>query len=199
MTDLNDLDRRIAALESSLAQDRSNRTQTQTQAQGPSNTHNDSSDESSASSSASNSDSLPPVYRQRKRTRSSNPDILGATFAPIAPLNPAHLPSRGASFSSNKKKQPSGLRRKSDDNFTARRCEVCPIRTVFATKDDWLRHRRDLLHRQNVVLSAGAVYEPASRKALYCRVCKVSLERCESSISGSGNEYVIYDVVGRSD
>mmetsp|Transcript_3710 Transcript_3710/g.5759 ORF Transcript_3710/g.5759 Transcript_3710/m.5759 type:complete len:96 (-) Transcript_3710:41-328(-) len=37
-----------------------------------------------------------------------------------------------------------------------------------------------MLHRQNAVLYAGAAYEPARNRALYCRVCNADFSSAES-------------------
>lgn len=157
---LNDLDSRIAALEKALAQ-------------GPS--------EASDSSEESDSDKAPPSPitpkpKARKRQRPSENLILSESFAPIAPLHETLLPANGITSKIASQPHSSGNSSSSDAPFPERRCDVCPINTLFTTKDAWMRHRRDLLHRQNVVLAAGAVYEPSSGQALYCRVCKVMIQ-----------------------
>ena len=47
---------------------------------------------------------------------------------------------------------------------------MCP--KFFCRDKKALRnHKKSIMHRQNMVLKAGAAYEPAQGRALYCRVC----------------------------
>lgn len=99
--------------------------------------------------------------------------VFASEFAPIPALKEELLPG-GVNFVGDAIRGKRERDKKLDEEkFDPRSCDVCPIRTVFRTKDAWVKHRRDLLHRQNVVLAAGAVYKPSSHTALYCRVCKL--------------------------
>jgi hypothetical protein len=52
-------------------------------------------------------------------------------------------------------------------------CDTCHG-FVSIGKPEFVRHKRSLGHRQNLVLAAGAAYEPSQHRALYCRVCASS-------------------------
>mmetsp|Transcript_9787 Transcript_9787/g.17243 ORF Transcript_9787/g.17243 Transcript_9787/m.17243 type:complete len:216 (+) Transcript_9787:603-1250(+) len=56
-------------------------------------------------------------------------------------------------------------------------CEACKFRTQF--KSEWKRHAKSMLHRQNVVMAAGAAYEPAAKRPNFCRACQVQFDTPE--------------------
>ena len=52
------------------------------------------------------------------------------------------------------------------------RCDICP--KFWCRSDDakaLRNHKKSIMHRQNMVLKAGAAYQPAQHRPLYCRVC----------------------------
>jgi hypothetical protein len=57
-------------------------------------------------------------------------------------------------------------------------CDACNY-TAF-DPDVWKKHKRTLLHRQNLVLQAGAAYEPARKRSCYCRPCALTFETPEA-------------------
>lgn len=53
-------------------------------------------------------------------------------------------------------------------------CDLCE-NVICRTKDEVKRHKRDLIHRQRVVLAAGAAYQPHRNTPLFCKACQVQL------------------------
>jgi hypothetical protein len=61
-------------------------------------------------------------------------------------------------------------------------CDACND-MVFIGEDAWKKHKRSLLHRQNLVLAAGAAFETAERRSLFCRPCQQTFASAEELMS----------------
>lgn len=61
------------------------------------------------------------------------------------------------------------------ENFKLIKCDVCP-NIVCRSNEEWKIHKRDLIHRQKMVLKAGAAYEPHHNTPFFCKACNVKLK-----------------------
>jgi len=115
-------------------------------------------------------DSQIAALEQSSSSESSDEESSGDELERIPPL-PSHLlPSTGMS---------KRIITKDDDKpNSVITCELCHNYVCFS-KEEMQKHKRSMLHRQNVVLAAGAAYEPARKRPLYCRTCAMDFETSE--------------------
>eukprot|EP00510_Aplanochytrium_minuta_P005831 CAMPEP_0184018832 /NCGR_PEP_ID=MMETSP0954-20121128/8384_1 /TAXON_ID=627963 /ORGANISM="Aplanochytrium sp, Strain PBS07" /LENGTH=228 /DNA_ID=CAMNT_0026300369 /DNA_START=207 /DNA_END=890 /DNA_ORIENTATION=- len=164
--ELSELDKKIAALEAAIENSTSD------------------SDESDSSDSEESETNQGTVKNEKKKVESneSSESDDGSDLESIPPL-PAHLlPPSGTRGNRDtdgikpkrKKRRTTG----SGKHFKSHYCSVCPG-IYISSHEDFLKHKRNIIHRQNLVLEAGAAYEPSQKRASYCRFCKIQFKDSE--------------------
>lgn len=162
--ELSEIDKKIAALQAAIEDSTSD---------------SDESDSSDSEASEANQHTLKNENKKVETTQSSGSSESddGSDLESIPPL-PAHLlpPSGTRGNGDTDGIKPKRKKRRtvgSGKNFKSHYCNVCPG-IYISSHEDFLKHKRNIIHRQNLVLEAGAAYEPSQKRASYCRFCKVS-------------------------
>jgi hypothetical protein len=117
--------------------------------------------------------------------REGEEDEQRPVLLPIPPLPPNLLPPAGLYLSTVKREKANNEsnNQKSAKTSDSKRVECSACCESFVGDEAFRKHTKTLKHRQNVILRAGAAYEPARHEANFCRACNLKFETVESLLA----------------